>query len=69
MEATSTAPGCPSCGRSMTGTAMVLARREEDGRRVCRGVWQCSDRHLWWRWSDRPDEPWEVCPHPERFGA
>lgn len=53
----------------MTRTAMVLARREQDGTRACRGVWQCGDRHLWSGWSDRPDEAWEFCPYPDRFGA
>jgi hypothetical protein len=52
----------------MKCTAMVLSKRDEDGKRVCRGVWQCMERHLWWNWSDRPDEPLEVCPYPEHFG-
>ncbi|RAJ42420.1 hypothetical protein K353_02775 [Kitasatospora sp. SolWspMP-SS2h] len=52
----------------MKCTAMVLSEREEDGKRVCRAVWQCGDRHLWWGWSDRPEEPLETCPYPD-FGA
>lgn len=52
----------------MTCTAMVLSRREEDGMRVCRSVWQCGDRHLWWNWSDRLDAALEVCPYPQ-FGT
>ncbi|HEY8984578.1 MAG TPA: dehydrogenase [Streptomyces sp.] len=68
MEANSAAPGCPSCGQAMNCTAMVLARREDDGKRVCRGVWQCAGQHLWWGWSDRPGEELEICPYPD-FGA
>ncbi|MER5479487.1 dehydrogenase [Streptomyces sp. NPDC002734] len=68
MEANRAEPVCPTCGGPMTCTAMVLARREEDGKRVCRGVWQCADRHLWWKWSDRPGDQLETCPYP-RFGA
>jgi hypothetical protein len=53
----------------VTFTALVLAHREEDGKRVCRGVWQCADRHLWWSWADRPGDPLEPCPYPDLFGA
>ncbi|MDX3381148.1 hypothetical protein PV682_06740 [Streptomyces niveiscabiei] len=44
---------------------MVLSRREEDGRRVCRVVWGCPHRHVWWAWSDRPAAELEICPHPD----
>ncbi|CAG6392669.1 dehydrogenase [Streptomyces cocklensis] len=69
MTATGPAPRCPSCDGPVTFTALVLAHREEDGKRVCRGVWQCADRHLWWSWADRPGDPLEPCPYPDLFGA
>ncbi|MBP5940103.1 dehydrogenase [Streptomyces sp. LBUM 1476] len=64
MPAESTPP-CPQCGAPMKAGAMVLCRREEDGHRVCRVVWGCSGRHVWWTWSDRPAAELEVCPHPD----
>jgi len=45
----------------------VLSRREGDDRRTCRMLWRCADRHVWWHWADRPEEPLEVCPVPELF--
>lgn len=45
---------CPSCDQRLTVTAMLLCRREDDGKRVCRIVWRCGAGHRWWIWSDRP---------------
>ncbi|MFG2902913.1 hypothetical protein ACGFZH_38285 [Streptomyces zaomyceticus] len=42
----------------------VLCLREEDEKRVCRSLWRCPDRVLWWHWADRQDEPLERCPVP-----
>jgi hypothetical protein len=47
---------------------MVLSKREEDGQRVCRVLFGCIDRHVWWRWADRPADELEPCPHPQLFG-
>ncbi|MEU4087714.1 dehydrogenase [Streptomyces aureus] len=60
-------PDCPECGRPMRSGGLVLSGREDDGRRACRSVWKCPDRHVWWRWADRPDGPLEVCPVPQLF--
>lgn len=62
-------PLCPDCGRPMRFGAFALCEREEDGRRICRGVWGCSERHIWWQWADRPGVPPEPCPYPELFGS
>ncbi|MGV9353869.1 hypothetical protein [Streptomyces misionensis] len=35
--------------------------------RACRSLWQCADRHTWWRRADQPEEPLQVCPVPELF--
>jgi tRNA(Ile2) C34 agmatinyltransferase TiaS len=60
-------PACPECGRPMKPGGFVLARREDDGRRACRSLLKCVDRHVWWSWADRPDEPLEIYPVPELF--
>ncbi|MFF3464888.1 dehydrogenase [Streptomyces sp. NPDC001984] len=64
---TSDAPACPECGQPMKSGGFVLSEREDDGRRTCRSLWKCVDRHVWWGWADRPDEPLEVCPVPGLF--
>ncbi|MDH6115604.1 hypothetical protein P3T36_007732 [Kitasatospora sp. MAP12-15] len=46
---------------------MALFRREDDGKRTCRSVWGCPQRHVWWNWADRPGSPLETCPHPDLF--
>ncbi|GHB67810.1 hypothetical protein GCM10010331_64690 [Streptomyces xanthochromogenes] len=61
------APDCPECGEDMKSGGLVLCLREDDGLRVCRSLWKCPGRHLWWRWADRLDDPWEVCPLPQLF--
>ncbi|GAA3058541.1 dehydrogenase [Streptomyces roseofulvus] len=43
----------------------VLCLREEDEERVCRSLWRCPDRVLWWHWVDRQGEPLERCPIPQ----
>ncbi|MEU6158262.1 hypothetical protein [Streptomyces sp. NPDC047130] len=64
-----TAPDCPSCGQVMTSDGMLLAFREDDGKRVCRVLWRCGDGHQWRGWSDRPDEALEPSPPRPRHGA
>ncbi|WP_367322243.1 dehydrogenase [Streptomyces sp. HUAS ZL42] len=64
---TSPPPTCPRCRTAMKYGGLVLCGREDDGRRVCRTLWRCSRRHLWWAWADRPEAPLEPCPHPELF--
>ncbi|TKT06048.1 dehydrogenase [Streptomyces galbus] len=61
------APVCPECGGVMKSGGLVLCTREDDGRRTCRAVWRCGGRHVWWRWADRADSPWERCPVPGAF--
>ncbi|ARP74214.1 dehydrogenase [Streptomyces pluripotens] len=60
-------PVCPECDQPMKPGGLVLSRREDDGRRVCRSLLRCGCGHAWWGWADRPDEPLEVCPRPELF--
>ncbi|GAA1088615.1 hypothetical protein GCM10009663_35280 [Kitasatospora arboriphila] len=60
-------PSCPECEQPLSMGAMALCKREDDGARVCRGVWGCGQGHVWWKWADRPADPLEVCPHPELF--
>ncbi|MFF7162859.1 dehydrogenase [Streptomyces sp. NPDC008086] len=64
---TDKAPTCPECSQPMKSGGLVLVKREADGRRTCRSLWRCADRHIWWSWADRPDEPLEVCPVPQLF--
>ncbi|MEU3349176.1 dehydrogenase [Streptomyces sp. NPDC006700] len=64
---TSDAPACPECSQPMKSGGFVLFGREDDNRRACRALWWCADRHTWWHWADRPDDPLEVCPVPELF--
>ncbi|MFH9586839.1 dehydrogenase [Streptomyces luteogriseus] len=64
---TDEAPDCPECSEPMKAGGFVLAKREEDGRRVCRSLLGCAGGHVWWRWADRPYEPLEDCPVPELF--
>ncbi|MFD7713079.1 dehydrogenase [Streptomyces sp. NPDC059785] len=64
---TDTGPACPECSQPMTSGGFVLAKREDDGRRICRTLLRCAGRHVWWRWADRPEEPLEGCPVPELF--
>lgn len=64
---TSNAPACPECSQAMKFGGFVLCRREDDGERVCRSLWKCPARHVWWHWADRPDEALEACPIPEAF--
>ncbi|MFD5628157.1 dehydrogenase [Streptomyces sp. NPDC127072] len=59
---TNNAPAYPKCSHPMESGGLVLSAREDDGQRACRAVWRCADRHVWWNWADRPDEPLEVCP-------
>lgn len=51
----------------MESGGLVLTEREDDGRRTYRSLWRCDDRHIWWQWADRPNEPLEVCPVPGLF--
>lgn len=51
----------PQCDGPLKAGAMVLCRREEDGRRVCWVVWGCSRRHVWWKST----APLDVCPYPD----
>ncbi|MFE5495186.1 dehydrogenase [Streptomyces virginiae] len=60
-------PTCPECAQGMKFGGFVLCRREDDGERVCRGVWKCPTPHVWWNWADRPHEALEACPMPEMF--
>ncbi|MFF7213788.1 dehydrogenase [Streptomyces sp. NPDC008238] len=60
-------PACPECGQLMKFGGLVLSQREDDGRRVCRSLWKCPERHVWWGWADRTDEPLEICPVPQLF--
>lgn len=64
---TNDAPACPECGQPMESGGFVLSRREDDARRACRSLWRCADRHVWWGWADRPEEPLNVCPVPQVF--
>lgn len=63
--ATAQVPVCPDCDGPLKAGAMALCRREDDGKRTCRMVWGCADRHVWWHWADRPDSPLEPCPYPD----
>ncbi|RSR98181.1 dehydrogenase [Streptomyces sp. WAC04189] len=58
---------CPECRQPLKSGGLVLVKRDDDGRRVCRSLWRCTDRHTLWRWADRPEEPLEVCPVPQVF--
>ncbi|MGR3936473.1 dehydrogenase [Streptomyces sp. BRA346] len=58
---------CPECSQPMKCGGFVLSRREGDDRQTCRMLWRCADRHVWWRWAGRPEEPLEVCPVPGLF--
>jgi hypothetical protein len=49
---------CPMCGEALFGAAMVLAHREDDGRRTCFIAVRCQRGHAWQRWADRPKETW-----------
>jgi hypothetical protein len=40
---------------------------DREGKNMCRGVWGCLQRHIWWQWLDRPDASLDRCPHPELF--
>ncbi|MFF3563041.1 dehydrogenase [Streptomyces sp. NPDC002574] len=60
-------PFCPGCSQRMKDGGLAVFKREDDGRRVCRSLWKCTHRHVWWKWADRPDEPWEACPWPQLF--
>ncbi|MDR6973949.1 hypothetical protein J2X68_000618 [Streptomyces sp. 3330] len=60
-------PACPECGQIMRSGGLVLSKREEDDRRVCRALWRCAGRHVWWKWADLPDAPLEACPVPTLF--
>ncbi|MFD8676792.1 dehydrogenase [Streptomyces seoulensis] len=60
-------PACPTCGLPMEAGGLVLSKRVDDGQRVCRLLWRCGRRHVWWGWVDRPEEGLEVCPVPELF--
>ncbi len=64
---TSDAPDCPECRQPMESGGLVLSGREDDNRRACRALWRCPERHIWWNWADRPDEPLDACPVPELF--
>ncbi|MFD6288859.1 dehydrogenase [Streptomyces sp. NPDC060205] len=61
-------PVCPECSGQLRAGGMLLCRREDDGRRACRQIWACAGQHVWWRWSDRPADDLEHCPHPQLFG-
>ncbi|MFF0293779.1 dehydrogenase [Kitasatospora sp. NPDC004614] len=65
MSSEENRPSCPECDRPLSCGAMVLFEREDDGKRTCRGVWECDQRHVWWGWLDRPGEPLEACPYPD----
>ena len=67
MSDASQPPICPDCSQPMGGVAMALVEREDDGKRTCRAVWECANRHMWWNWADRPRLPLERCPMPEAF--
>ncbi|TXS30963.1 dehydrogenase [Streptomyces sp. ms191] len=58
-------PRCPQCSQPMKFGGFALCDR--GGERVCRGVWACLQRHIWWQWADRPETSPERCPHPELF--
>lgn len=58
---------CPACGGPLTSGGMVLSKREDDGQRVCRMLFRCVDRHVWWRWADQSADELEPCPHPQLF--
>ncbi|MET8981535.1 dehydrogenase [Streptomyces sp. NPDC004539] len=62
---TDSVPICPQCGGPLKAGSMVLCRREDDDRRTCRMVWGCSNRHIWWKWADRPAAELELCPYPD----
>ncbi|MGW3592487.1 dehydrogenase [Streptomyces fungicidicus] len=66
---TESVPTCPECGGPLKAGAMALCHRDEDDRRVCRMVWGCSGRHVWWKWADRPADPLELCPYPDLVGG
>ncbi|GAA1386027.1 dehydrogenase [Kitasatospora putterlickiae] len=61
------APACPTCDQPLTGLAMALFKRDDDGERTCRAVWGCALGHVWWQWADRARLPLEPCPRPDLF--
>ncbi|MFE5816810.1 dehydrogenase [Streptomyces sp. NPDC056479] len=61
-------PTCPRCGAALGFGGFVLAGRSaSDGRRTCRVLWGCPERHVWWKWADRDSDPLEPCPHPQMY--
>jgi hypothetical protein len=60
-------PPCPECSQPLKPGGLVLSGRDDDGQRSCRSLWRCADRHTWWKWADRPEEPLEACPVPGLF--
>lgn len=58
---------CPECSRPMKSGGLVLSQREDDYQRACRSLWRCTSGHVWWKWTDRPDESLEACPMPKLF--
>ncbi|RSN99570.1 dehydrogenase [Streptomyces sp. WAC 05379] len=64
---TSRAAACPECRQPMKADGPAFSRRQDDGKRACRSLWRCTSGHVWWKWTDRPDESFEVCPMPELF--
>ncbi|MFK0252031.1 dehydrogenase [Streptomyces sp. NPDC090445] len=64
---TDSSPACPECGRIMAFGGYVLCGRKDDGKRTCRSLWKCPERHVWWHWADWPEGPLEACPVPELF--
>jgi hypothetical protein len=46
---------------------MVLCKRQEDSKRVCRVVLGCDNLHIWWRWSGGLFGGLKPCPDPKLF--
>lgn len=56
-------PACPECAGGLSFDGFFLCSRDEDGKRVCRVLWNCTADHRWWGWADRPGEPLEIFPY------
>jgi hypothetical protein len=61
LRAKAARPRCPACGAAFDDAArldLLLTKRPDDGRKVCKAVLTCGEcRQRSWRWNDRPSEP------------
>jgi hypothetical protein len=63
-------PRCPACGRwdRDVAVSLVLMAPSAGDRRACREYVFCREGHgPYWRWLDRPDDPWTIEPESGRL--